>query len=102
MKFVFRIIFKMFLILTILFGCEYSTPFNQGVTLLDEGQYDQAIAYFNEALEINPRYADAYDNRGLAYYYKGQYDKACSDWRRACELYRGCDWELRKRKDVCK
>ena len=76
MKLFFRIIFKIFLILTILVG--YATAgvikktdsdalLNQGIALLERGQYDLLINYFNKAIEINPRYAKAYNNRGIAH-----------------------------------
>jgi len=89
MKSFFRIIPKICLILTILIGCEIAESdelFNQGTGLLREGQYDQAIALFSEAIEINPRNADAYHNRGLAYALKGQLEKATSDLNKAIEL----------------
>jgi len=95
MKLSFRIIFKIFLILTILAGCvtteeiketDSDVLLNQGVVLLEEGQYDRAIAYFNKAIEINPKYAVAYLNRGSAYDGKGQYDKAISDFNKAIEI----------------
>jgi len=89
MKLFFRINFKIFLILTILAGCgniESDKLYNQGTELLKKGQYDQAIANFDKAIEINPRYAEAYNNRGIAYTKKGQYDKAISDYNKAIEL----------------
>ena len=76
MKLFFRIIIKIFLILTILAGCatteeiketDSDALLNQGIALLEEGQYDLSINCFNKAIEINPRYTDAYNNRGLAY-----------------------------------
>ena len=96
MKLFFLILFKIFLILTILAGCaatekinetDSDEQLNQGIALLEEGQYDRAIAYFNKAIELNPRDADAYNNRGLAYFEgKGQYDKAIVDYNKAIEL----------------
>ncbi len=95
MKLFFRVIFKIFFILTILAGCatteqiEETDPIallNQGIAFFKEGQYDRAIAYFNKAIELNPRNAEAYNNRGLAYYEKGQYDKAFSDYTKTIEI----------------
>jgi tetratricopeptide (TPR) repeat protein len=95
MKLLFRIIFKIFLILTILAGCATTEEIketdsdellNQGIALFNESQYDRAIAYFNKAIEINPKLARAYYNRGLAYDDKGQHDKAISDYTKAIEI----------------
>jgi len=87
MNFFFRITFTLCLILAILIGCENNNePFNQGIALLEKRQYDRAIAFFNEALEINPGDAKAYCNRGWAYAGKSQYDKAISDYTRAIEI----------------
>ena len=95
MKVFFRIILKIFLILTILAGCEKTEEIkktdpaallSRGTAFVEKGQYDRAIAYFNKAIEINPRHADAYLNRGFAYHEKGQYDKAISDFTKAMEL----------------
>jgi tetratricopeptide (TPR) repeat protein len=95
MKLFFRIVLKIFLILTIL--ARYATAeeiketdsgelLNQGIALLELYRYDQAIADFTEALEINPKYVFAYKIRGLAYSEKGQYDKAISDYNKAIEI----------------
>ena len=59
---------------------------NQGAAFAEKGQYDRAIAYFNKAIEINPKLAEAYYNRGLVYKEKGQYDKAISDFTKAIEI----------------
>jgi tetratricopeptide (TPR) repeat protein len=45
--------------------------------------FDQAIADFNKALEIDPKYTEAYISRGKAYYFKGEYDKAWGDIKKA-------------------
>ena len=39
---------------------------NQGLVYNNEGEYDQAIAAFNKAIELDPELAFAYNNRGWA------------------------------------
>jgi tetratricopeptide (TPR) repeat protein len=94
MKLFFRTIFKIFLILTTLAGCaatEEIALLNQGIAFGKDGKHDRAIASFDKALEINPRYADAYYNRGFAYAIgKGQYDRAISDFNKAIEINPRC------------
>ena len=74
MKLFFRIIFKTVLILAILVGCitteeikenDLDPLLYQGNALFMDGQYDRAIAFFNKAIEKNPRLAEAYYNGGL-------------------------------------
>ena len=84
------------------FGQDYDTYADRGFDYWEKGQYDKAIFEYTKAIEINPRFAEAYYIRGRAYYYKRQYDKACSDWKRACELGSCVHYELAKRKGDCK
>ena len=96
MKLFFRIIFKIFLILTILVGCatieetketDSIAHLNQGTFFVKKGQYDRSIACFNKAIAINPKLAMAYNNRGIAYGKgKGQCDRAISDFNKAIEI----------------
>src|ERR1700752_637154 len=51
-----------------------------GVEYLKKGMLNEAIAEFDKAIEIDSRDANAYYNRGLAYFYKGQYDQSISDF----------------------
>ncbi len=48
--------------------------------------YSGAIADYNKAIEINPRYAEAYNNRGLAKHKLKDYDGAISDFSKAIEI----------------
>ncbi len=49
--------------------------------------HDQAIADFTKAIAIDPQCAQAYFRRSLAYYAKGDYDKAWDDVREIRSLH---------------
>jgi tetratricopeptide (TPR) repeat protein len=53
---------------------------------LAKGRYDQAIAHYDEAIRLDPRFARAYHGRGVAYLHKGQYDKAVASLSEAIRL----------------
>jgi tetratricopeptide (TPR) repeat protein len=50
------------------------------------GDYDKAIADYTRLIEISPRLALAYYNRGYAYYKKGENAKAEADFKKARDL----------------
>jgi tetratricopeptide (TPR) repeat protein len=54
--------------------------------LLSEGQWDLAIADLNKAIELDPKLAVAYNNRGWAYNGKGQRDLAIADFKMCINL----------------
>ena len=41
-----------------------------------ERNYDEAIECYQKAIELNPDFAGAYNNMGLAYQYLGKQDEA--------------------------
>lgn len=51
-----------------------------------KGNYDRAIADFDAALRLNPRYGEALRNRGDAWGDKGDYDRAITDYDAAIAL----------------
>jgi tetratricopeptide (TPR) repeat protein len=51
-----------------------------------KNKYDQAIADYTKALEINPKYVYAYNNRGVTYDDKGNYDQAIADYTKALKI----------------
>jgi tetratricopeptide (TPR) repeat protein len=59
---------------------------NRGDAYANKGNYDQAIADENKAIELNPDYAMAYGERGFAYDSKANYDLAIEDETKAIEL----------------
>ena len=59
----------------------------QGLVLNDKGRYDEAIAEYTKAIEINPNYSTAYTNRGNVYFnHLMEYDLAIADYSKAIEL----------------
>lgn len=57
--------------------------FNQAY---NEKDLDKQIELYTKAIELNPNYAEAYNNRGVAYYDKGEFNKAIEDYNKAIEL----------------
>jgi tetratricopeptide (TPR) repeat protein len=49
---------------------------HKGNIATKEKLYDQAIRYYNEALEIDPKFAQAYNNLGIVYWKAGEYKRA--------------------------
>ena len=60
--------------------------YNRGWAYGTNGDYDRAIADFNKAVELDPKYAHPYKDRGNAYQKKGNYDQAIADEDKAIEL----------------
>jgi len=48
-----------------------------------------AIEEYNKAIELDPKYVQAYSNRGVAYGYLGENDKALADFNAAIKLSPG-------------
>jgi tetratricopeptide (TPR) repeat protein len=49
-------------------------------------EYDRAIVDYTTAIQLKPDYAEAYNDRGFAYYLKGNAERAIADYTRAIEL----------------
>ena len=49
-------------------------------------EYDDAIEAYTSAIALDPNYAAAYNNRGVAYKNKGQNDRAIEDYNKAIAL----------------
>ena len=71
------------LLLIFLTACgnsKYQSAFDNGMKYLNEGDYEQAIVCFTEAISIDPKKTDAYNMRGTAYVYMHQYEDAVDDF----------------------
>jgi hypothetical protein len=66
------------------------TPDNKlvkrGKSLMESDSYEEAIDAFSKAIEINPRNAAAYYNRGITWSKKGDYDLSIDDYNKALEI----------------
>ena len=54
---------------------------NRGEVYYRKGEYDRAIADYDQALRLDPDYAS--NNRGRAHFYRGRFAQAVPDLRRA-------------------
>jgi len=67
-------------------GHRYYTRAQYGAGDPNDQTINLAIIEFTKAIEINPRYVEAYHERGLAYDAKGEYDLAISDYNKVIEI----------------
>ncbi len=59
---------------------------NRGIAKKHKGDLDGAIADYDRAIQINPKYDSAYNNRGSAKQDKGDLDGAIADYDRAIQI----------------
>ena len=59
---------------------------SRGIAYSMKNQQDQAIADFNQAIQLEPDYAGAFSNRANAYAARGEFDRAMADYNRAIQL----------------
>ncbi|MCA2589207.1 tetratricopeptide repeat protein, partial [Microcystis aeruginosa CS-558/01A06] len=61
---------------------------NRGNLYSDLQKYDLALDDYNQAIELNPNHAQAYNNRGTLYDEQQKYELALADYNQAIELNR--------------
>jgi serine/threonine-protein kinase len=59
---------------------------NLGLVLSEQGRYDEALACFRKAIELDSKYAQAHNNLGITLKEKGLLDEAIASYRRALTL----------------
>jgi len=57
-----------------------------GMTYVEQGRLDEAIAEFEEAIRLDPDHADAHVNLGTAYHQQGKFEEAIAELQVAVEL----------------
>jgi tetratricopeptide (TPR) repeat protein len=60
--------------------------YDLGHALFQKGQVEEAMALYEKAVEINPRFAKAHNNLGLALFQQGEIDEAMVHYRKALEI----------------
>jgi tetratricopeptide (TPR) repeat protein len=78
---------------------------NQALALRDRGKYTdlkKVIEYLNNAIKLQPDYADAYNNRAIAYLSQSKNNLGCRDAQKACALGLCKFLEHTKRKGYCR
>lgn len=58
----------------------------RGLVWQGKGEYDLAIANYNEAIRLDPKFASAFFNRGLVWLVKKELDRAIADFDEAIRL----------------
>jgi tetratricopeptide (TPR) repeat protein len=56
------------------------------IALVHEDNYEEAVHFFTKSIEIDSLYAQAWCNRGIAYEYLNEWEKARVDFRRCIKI----------------
>lgn len=59
---------------------------NLADALARKGQSDEAMVHYEQAIRLQPNYADAYYNRGNILFANGHIDDAIADWEKTLEI----------------
>ncbi|WP_305982959.1 tetratricopeptide repeat protein [Roseivirga thermotolerans] len=78
-------VFQLIVLVSLLVACDSDQDkagrfFIKGNEALNQGQYNEAVRYYTEAIALAPSMKEAYNNRGVAYYKDGRYAEAINDY----------------------
>ncbi len=60
--------------------------FERGNFLMVLGRIEESIKAYSDVIELNPSYSEAYNNRGVVYADKGEYNRSIKDFNTAINL----------------
>jgi|GEM_PF-3348846 len=63
-----------------------SQYFKTGISLFDQGNYEQALSAFQKATEDDPNYAEAYYNLAIIYDLQGRFSEAIEAYRKVVQI----------------
>jgi len=58
----------------------------KGARAMDQHDYALAVKHFSKAIEIEPKFAEAYNQRAIAYYLLEKYEESTADCRKTIDL----------------
>ena len=58
----------------------------RGTQALNRGDYDRALCHFTRTIDLDPNFAEAYNQRAIVKYLQERYDESLADCRRTVEL----------------
>ena len=59
---------------------------NKGLALNSQGKYNESIEAYDEAIKLDPKYANAWNNKGNALQNQGKYDESIEAYDEAIKL----------------
>ena len=68
---------------------EAQVRFSMGNYHQEEGEEEQALAWYLKAVESDPNLAEAHNNLGIIYKNRGEFHKAIAEYEKAVEILRG-------------
>ncbi len=66
--------------------CEANHQLGKGAQAMERQEMSQAIKHFTRAIEIDPKFAEAYNQRAIAHYLLEEFDESVADCQRTAEL----------------
>jgi tetratricopeptide (TPR) repeat protein len=65
---------------------EANHELTRGADAMNRREIDHAITHLNKAIQLDPKFAEAYNQRAIAYFLKEQFDRSIQDCKRTVEL----------------